>query len=216
MKPIIIAIIAAMVLCCLCSQMSTANGGDSGSASEVIAAQGVVVDSSGNRQGNALVKVRPADYLTPIEQGMAESAGTILDTVTDASGAFTIDSLVPGDYFIEVSDGLRCATLFQVTVKKGEAAHFLGTKKLEPFAQLAIIWKAAPQDSTTRYARIYGLDRLASVGSDSVFSFVNLPYGTYRMQFSSVKGHTTTTGILTITISPGRQSRTYFESSVTP
>jgi hypothetical protein len=64
---------------------------------------GVIVDKEGKPSINALVRVRPTDYLPGQRiDTTADSGRQGFDCRTDTGGAFFVDSVVDGDYLVEV------------------------------------------------------------------------------------------------------------------
>jgi hypothetical protein len=74
-----------------------------------------VVYPDGSPASGVEVRLRPADYVAPIGDGvLSKQTVSIVNTTTDDTGGILIDSIDPGDYFLEVNAGDTLVTLFHI------------------------------------------------------------------------------------------------------
>src|SRR3954464_10740337 len=90
------------ILRCTEGPTETAQGGG---GSEAVALVGAFEYPDHEPAIGASVRLRPRLFLSDTAGGAvpASAAGTVLDAVTGADGAFRMDSVKRGDYFLEIS-----------------------------------------------------------------------------------------------------------------
>lgn len=138
-----------------------------------------VLHTDGSPAGNALVRVRPVGFLAGNENSVSGTL-SVIDTITDDSGQFTIKSLQYGDYYVEVNDMKSSAGLIQISAGKGSELHS-DTVTLLPYARVS----GKTDTEKVKFVQIMGLDRITTVATDGSFSFNDLPEGVFTIVFTS-------------------------------
>jgi hypothetical protein len=162
-----------------CSNLTVAGGSSSTDNGKII---GKVCLQNGKPASDALVTVRPADYIAIIP---ATPARTSYETSTDDSGKFEIDSLHVGTYAIEVNDTKTMAVLLRCDIVQGLAVVRLPEDTMRPYAALKGQVDRGVSGTSLTYVQIYGLERTALVDSSGGFDFSNLPAGVYNLRIAS-------------------------------
>lgn len=134
----------------------------------------------GNPAKNALVRIRPADYLagTGNEFAIADDS-SVIDTTTNDSGRITIHSLRFGEYFVEINDqdssaGLMCFTADEESEMQSD------TVMLQPYARAK--GQIDSGNSNLKFVQIRGLERVSEISNDGYYFFDDLPQGTYTFR----------------------------------
>ncbi len=140
-----------------------------------------VLHADGTPARNALVRIRPVDFLAGNENSIS-GVLSIIDTVTDDSGHITIKSLQYGDYYVEVNDMKSSAGLIQISAKMGSELRS-DTITLLPYARVS--GKTGDINHKIKFVQIKGLDRITTVTPDGSFSFNDLPEGVFTFVFTS-------------------------------
>jgi pectate lyase len=183
------ALSVAMLVASFCWQFvactgGTIAGGTSETTNGVIAA---VETTDGAPAVGVTVRMRRADYVTPLPSLPKTRALSSADTITNADGRFEITDIDPGDYRIEITDNISSAVLLSCTIEVGDTAD-LGTVTLQPFASIA-----GTIDSLTEsaYVQIRGLERLVPVDTSDSFAVYDLPAATFDLRVVTVGGAST-------------------------
>jgi hypothetical protein len=152
-----------------------------GGGSEAVALVGTF--SYGDKQPavQARIHLRPRYFLSDTGRIAKDSKG--FDAVTDANGSFRLDSLPPGEYFLEASDAGALGILIPCTLTGETAVVHLDTTKLVPTG--AVTGSIVPPEGFAgrTYVQVYGLER--KVKADSAtgkFNLEGLPQGTYTLR----------------------------------
>jgi hypothetical protein len=158
-----------LVLLQRCSgPMQTAGGTTSTENAKVT---GIVVGADGKPVPGALVRCRPAGYLSD------GSALPLHDGRTDSAGGFTVDSIGDGSYLIEVLDGQGRAAAIACSVS-GDFPVNAGTHTV---LSMGSIEGTAGGPGIDAYLRVRGLERYAAADAGGRFS-VAVPSGlTYHV-----------------------------------
>jgi Concanavalin A-like lectin/glucanases superfamily/Domain of unknown function (DUF2341) len=187
MKTVIRIFVASM---CIGMSMSCSRNvfqaSDAGGGSEVTnGASAYVRYSDGTPAVSAQVFVRSQRFLKDTSR---VDSSRVPDVYTDESGFFKIDSLKPGNYFVEVNDTRRHAICMACTIgaAAGQPAN-LGTDTLRPTGTIrGTINRGPAGPSTELYVQIYGLDRVTKVNAATgIFSFDMLPPGYFSLRVVS-------------------------------
>ncbi len=184
--PALLAIPGALSLLAGCLG-PLAGGGSEATNGNIVAGRLEYADGSPARQ--ARVWLRPAEYLKDTsETGVPEPAP---DAITGQDGRFTLDSLPAGDFLLEARDGDGKGVIRYVSVgEAGKTAAQLPPDTLRPLGTLEGRLQRLGNVPQRAYARLYGLDRVATADSTGAFAFGDLPAGQYRIQgVSSLPGH---------------------------
>jgi hypothetical protein len=196
---------AALAILPQCTESPTQSAQGGGGGSEAVALVGSFEYPDHRPAINANVRLRPRLFLSdtagaaaappPVTSGApvapasaasslaAVSAGTVFDVTTDSTGAFRIDSVKRGDYYLEVRDSASGGLLIPCTLTGDSGEVRLEAAALQPTGAVtgAIV---APEGFAGRtYVQVYGLDR--QVKTDSAtgrFRMDGLPQGTYTLR----------------------------------
>jgi len=178
-----------------CTQPTDLSGGvfDTGN-SYVASIRGKVVDPEGNPVEGAAVTARRIDFMVEPDTTLAKKAGDRSETVTDAIGIYTLDSLFPGDYNIVIkSENLIGHFAQSVYFSGGEiiaGAHSIDTPGV-------IIGEISAPDSLLAgkkmYVSLIGFELLTAVSNSAPFTFRldNVPPGDHQLVVSSPSGGVT-------------------------
>ncbi len=183
------ALAVGLALACLwhCSNRPTEVAGGGG-GSEAVALVGTVTNPDGSAAANALVRLRPKHFLsdTAAIGGGSETAGmtaSIRNVRTDAAGAFRMDSVKRGEYFVEISDSAGRGVLLPAVIAGDKDQVGLAKASLKPTGSVtgAIV---PPEGFAGRtWVQVYGLER--QVKADSAtgsFRVDGMPGGTYTLR----------------------------------
>jgi hypothetical protein len=145
---------------------------------------GKVIHPDSTPVSNAVVRLRSENYLADTS-GKADSRcnDTIINTTTDKSGSFRIDSLTGGKkYFIEVvkrsTNENDSGTLYIADYKSAKQSDTvkLETRIIQPVKVLegTVTISGLPRSA---YIQVYGLERITRSDSSGNFIINNLPVG---------------------------------------
>ncbi len=174
----------ALILHCNHDSPSQYAGGSSGT--EVSVLSGIVLNPDSTPAVNAIVRIRPADYLCDSAFSSEYlSSHFLIDTVTGPDGSFNVDQITPGSYRIEVSSGDSLAVMIEVDLDSTENRHNLLENVLLPMAEIEVKVKIKSNDKSLGRLQIYGLEREVYSDSDGFFS-VRVPYGAHIIHLGAV------------------------------
>jgi hypothetical protein len=163
--PTVIIILGVLAFMQRCSgPMQTAGGTTSTESAKII---GAVVSAQGKPVPGAIVRCRPADYLS--------SDGSVTlppDGHTDGAGGFSVDSIGDGGYLIEVFDSQGMAAAIACSVS-GDFPVDVGTHTV---VSMGAIEGTAGGPGIAAYIRVRGLERYVTADADGRFS-VAVPSG---------------------------------------
>lgn len=168
-----LAVIGAILLSCTGAPDNVAGGGTIETTNGVCA---IVYDHYGEPMAGAAVRLRPADFLTPLPATAKSTAIISADAHTDDSGRFLISGVKPGAYRIEVVTA-DAAVLFSCTVTADSFVD-LGNDTLRPFASISGVIDSLQAGG---YVQVRGLDRLVLIDSAGRFSIV-VPQGGFDLR----------------------------------
>jgi hypothetical protein len=122
-----------------------------------------------------------ADPGAALEKVKIESART----TTDGNGFLSIDSLDTGSYSIEVTDEKANAALLNFTIDTARKPLNWGTDTIRQFAIVQGRIDSVSSQAASRFAQVYGLERLVPVASTGTFVLSDLPQGIYTIRIIS-------------------------------
>lgn len=164
---------------------------EGGGGSEAVALVGAVENPDQTPAAGARVRLRPklflADTADVASGGGSEtngsSAGAVIDRFTDADGAFRLDSVPRGEYFIEINDSLGRGLLLSAVIDGGLDEVGLGKASLR--ATGAVTGAIVPPEGFAgrTWVQIYGLDhRVKADSATGKFRLDGVPGGTYTLR----------------------------------
>lgn len=184
--------LAALVAGCGSPTQTSGGSTDTGNSLDVLA--GLAIGTDSLPATDQTVRLRRADYLTPIPIGLKGSAlrpaaaipRSKIDTVTGIDGRFRFTDVDTGRYLLEVGDLDRAAvapvSIADLADHPTDRVDF-DTARLAPTTRVVggIQFRAAAERA---WIQVYGLERL-SVASPSTGRFlVRLPRGAFRLRFT--------------------------------
>lgn len=104
------------------------------------------------------------------------------DAVTDRSGYFRIDSLVPGAYCLAAKDAAGKGALLKFALDQEGKKVELAAATLRPVGTLAGRLELEPGTPGLPIVQVYGLERSVRADSQGYFTFRGLPAGEYRLK----------------------------------
>ncbi|HKP95231.1 MAG TPA: DUF2341 domain-containing protein [Fibrobacteria bacterium] len=193
--------ISALAVCgCLASVLGclfeapgepVAQGGGSSETTNGVV-MGFVTRPDGTPAQNARVVLRPRNFLKDTSlarpksarPGNASRAPRLAETTTDGQGRYAIDSVGPGDYYLEANDRDSLATVRDFSAGDRDTI-FLDSIRLRPTGVVVGHVNGDLTGISEAVVQIYGLDRVAKVDSATgQFSFPDLPEGSYTLRAS--------------------------------
>ncbi len=163
---------------------AVAGGGSSETTNGTVV--GFVRNPDGSAAATARVSLRPRDFL----KDTLTVTGTLrreAEAVTDARGRYVIDSVLPGDYFIEANIRDTLGTLRDFSAGDRDTI-FLDSLWLKPTGVVVGQLTSDPKGIPGAYIQVYGLDRVARADSNGAFLIPNLPEGSYTLHASLPSG----------------------------
>lgn len=204
---------ALALFACFGEETRVAGGG--GVEVEGITVEGMAYFPDDKPVSGARVRLRPWDYLqAPTVPKSGVAAKDRADTVTDAAGRFTVDSLLPGVYSIQVDAGESGQALMKVEADGSRAVVQVegtvwagGTVSGRVFAA-----GGSPVDGAR--VGLYGLDRVATTDSAGAFLMDGLAPGVYTFKVSPPGDTLSTIDIPEVAVGAG--SKVVLDSLVLP
>jgi hypothetical protein len=149
---------------------------------------GVVVGSVRNADGSAAagarVVLRPRNFLKDTAGALPKASLVSAETQTDAGGRYAIDSVSPGDYYIEASDTGGNGSVRDFSAGDRDTIR-LDSLRLKPTGVVVGHVDTDLLGKPDAFVQIYGLDRVAKVDSATgKFQFDDLPEGSYTLRAS--------------------------------
>ncbi|MDG5816670.1 DUF2341 domain-containing protein [Chitinispirillales bacterium ANBcel5] len=174
-----------------------------GPGSETVSVAATLYYPQGIRAEGSNVTIRRRDYTRPFSQ--PPQTIRYPDAITDYSGSFVIDSVIPGSYIIEVNDskGHAIALNCEIAVSSNGVVELL-PDTLRPVSTLR---GRVVQRSLTEsiYVQIYGLERDPTpVSHDGTFFIDNLPHGNFNLRFAEALSDSTIKNVENVSIEPER------------
>ncbi|MDB5102948.1 MAG: putative protein of unknown function acetylesterase [Fibrobacteres bacterium] len=211
---------AITIFACTHSTEPQLAGGTTDTGNTIV---GLVLDAEGASAGRADLSLRRSDYLSRVPAlGKAASkasarTGTasegrasrlsrapvdILDTTTDAVGAFRLDSVVRGSYRLEVRQGGGLGCLFDSLSVTDTAALKVDGVRLAKTARVGGTVILRP-DALRGFVQVYGMERLMPVNTATGRFDLTLPAGAFTLRFVDPEGGTATVKLKDIRLGAG-------------
>jgi hypothetical protein len=133
---------------------------------------------------NIAIRLRPANYLAI---GETENEGTILDTITDSSGRFSISNIAPGSYIVEAVGGDGYGLVVDVSFLFHKAGVTdIGVRELQKCGAIEITVRTANiAPEATVSAALYGMQRTVRGAIGERLIFTDAPVGSYYLHITS-------------------------------
>jgi len=186
-------------------------GGSTTTDNAIVAAE--IRNPDGSPAIKAIVRLRPADYLSstkhlvPVKRSAV--ALTKMDTETDSEGSFSIDSLEPGSYFIEViskefaEDSLTL--LLKVEIEEPDESLEITPKKLKKTGIITGTVALPPGDAEF-WVQVYGLERLVEVDGETGSFKTAVPGGIYDLYVISMDESISPVTVVDVAVGTGEQT----------
>lgn len=177
--------ICAALLAAGCTEHPTETA-QGGGGSEAVALVGSFEYPNHAPAARVRVRLRPKLFLSDTGSGTAaleDVEGTVLDAVTDAQGAFRMDSVRRGEYFLEINDSASQGLLVPCTLTGDTSEVELEKSALRPTG--IVTGSIVPPEgfSGRTYVQVYGLDRQVMADSATgAFRMDGMPAGVYTLR----------------------------------
>jgi concanavalin A-like lectin/glucanase superfamily protein/uncharacterized protein DUF2341 len=160
--------------------------GQGGGGSEAVALVGSFEYPNHAPAALVRVRLRPKLFLSDTgseSTGLEGVKGTVLDAMTDSNGAFRMDSVKRGEYFLEINDSASRGLLLPCTLTGDTSEVTLEKAALQPTGMVtgSIV---PPEGFPGRtYVQVYGLDRQVKADSATgAFRMDGMPAGIYTLR----------------------------------
>jgi hypothetical protein len=189
----LLASLAAILLAaCLREPTQVAGGGwsDTETGQKV---SGIIRREDGRPAVGALVQLRPSDYLgrspaTSDPFGVSASNGSVLDGTCDSTGRYTFDSVIVGQYALESRYQEINAVAVRFARPSAKGRLEMSPAYVKPVGSITGRVRFSDGVQGAVLVRIYGLERaVLADNSTGVYTFGNVPEGSYTLQFSSLE-----------------------------
>jgi len=160
--------------------VSTVNTGGS-SGTEVSALVGQVLDHDDHPVKNAIVRIRPIEFLADSSQSASYvSVHSLIDTITDSCGFFKIDVMTPDSYLVEVvcDDTFGVSTQFRYAPDVGPV--HLPALTVLPLALVSGNVQISYNTNGFGVVQAYGFDRTANLDTNGNFTIM-MPQGNHTI-----------------------------------
>jgi hypothetical protein len=165
-----------------CSNLQPIAGGTSETTNGFVA---VVNDPNGNAVSHALVRVRPESYLSDTgSAGVPYCRASVIDTLTDLNGRFSVSGIDTGKYAIEIQDGMGRGTLIRGRAQKDSIID-CGIAVVRPVGSISgFLDRAVVAGRVAVYVRVYGLERAVQADpATGAFVLHGMPQENYTVYF---------------------------------
>ncbi len=176
MNNLILLLVTCATILISCSTEYAGGTADTGNAK--VAA--IIYTGEGKPAAGVSVVCCPVDYLAGIDSGSAVKK--VIETTTDDSGFFALDSIDSGEYIIEVNDHKSSVVSFKVGVSDENSPTVSLKDTLKPYAILQGNAGQTTDTSLHRFILIYGLQRRVPVSTDGSFIINDLPEGQFDLR----------------------------------
>ena len=176
----------------LCTMQAVEMGGSSGT--EISEVTGTVIDRSGNPVEGAIVRLRPLSFLSTLSDDSSYRAQhSIINTVSDDEGVFTLTNLLPDSFVVEVAVDDTLGSAAECQIISRDTTVSLPAFVLEPVAEISGSIEVSYYPEASVNVQVYGLDR--SVKTDSFGNFrMRLPKGKHLLHFGATLATLSDTG----------------------
>ncbi|MBN1760676.1 MAG: hypothetical protein JW863_20270 [Chitinispirillaceae bacterium] len=181
-----IHLLLILIVVCFCNYTALDTGGSSGT--EISKVSGSVVDENGTVVPDALVRLRPADFLADSAADMTYTARhSILDTTTASDGSFLFSDIEFDNYVIEISVDDSLGASVELNIEANHPETTLSPLTIAPMAELSGNAQVYYSRETTVSIQVYGIERSATTDSTGNFK-IRVPYGKHHLHISAYTG----------------------------
>ncbi|HEX2958334.1 MAG TPA: DUF2341 domain-containing protein [Chitinispirillaceae bacterium] len=161
----------------------------------------VIFNEDGSPAVGASIRLRSRDYIANHDTSFIDTVSR--NAVTDKNGAFIIDSVDSGSYFIEANDGNSHAVLLSCEMASDDTILKLPEATLLPTGTIKGTFTTRPDGSKALSIQIYGLERSGVYDSTSgEFYIFDVPGGKYTIRIHATSSTSKPVEIPNVTISP--------------
>ena len=161
-----------------------------GGGLETVGIRGKAKYPDGRAVVGASVKLLPREFLADTSGGPLRRNGllAVAETQTNGRGDYAFDSVVTGEYVIEVHDQDAHGAVLDAQIGRAEGPM----QKLEP-ATLTAVGSLTGRVSlgqvpvANAYVRIFGMDRVARSDANGRFVFPDIPEGVFGVSVSHLR-----------------------------
>lgn len=183
----------------------TPNGGITGTGSQ--AGNGrvacVIYNEDGSPAAGATIRLRSRDFIAKRDTSTTDTVSR--NAFTDKNGAFTLDSVDSGSYFIEINDGNSHAVLLTCDMTSTDTLVKLPKATLLPTGIIKGTLTSGSDDSSSLSILIYGLERSGLYDSSTGEFFIyDVPSGKYTIRILANSGKFKPVEISNITLPSDR------------
>ncbi len=179
MKTIFLIVILLLALLSACNENVARGPG-----SETVAVAGQAFYQDGSKAAGCDVVLRRSDYLASLPG--QKSADLKIQTTTDNSGQFRIDSIKAGDYVIEINNNSSKAARLTCLVNT-ENDLILPADTLKPTSSISGLCILPEGFNGKLYIQIYGLERLFEINPENDgYTVSGIPAGVYDLRIAAI------------------------------
>lgn len=172
-----------------CSNPSLAGGG---SGTEVSAILGKAVDQEGQSLDKALVRLRPASFISDSMRSDSYLAThSILDTLTGPDGSFAFTNVFNDDYTVEVLYKDTLGSIEQARIEQSTPRDTLPLITVSPLAMIYGNVNINYNTNTSIVIQVYGTDQSAVADSKGAF-LLKTPGGSHTLHIAAYSNEDTT------------------------
>ncbi len=192
-----IAVVILLLLGCSPNGDLTGTGSQAGNGRIAC----IIFNEDGSPAVGASIRLRSRDFIPDQDSNFVDTVSR--NTVTDKNGAFTIDSVDSGSYFIEINDGNSHAVLLSCEMTNDDTILKLPEATLLPTGTIRGTFSTKPDGSKALSIQIYGLERSGVYDSSSGEFFIkDVPGGRYTIRIHATSGIYKPIEIQNVTLSP--------------
>jgi Leucine-rich repeat (LRR) protein len=185
-----------LIICLLVLHECSTTSVTGGSGTEVSAIAGSVVDKNGEPVSNAIVRMRPANFLSDsLKSSSYRFHHSIIDTVTTDNGMFCFSEIVFDDYVIEVLYADSLGSVRQVRIAEYNPRDTLLDITVLPMAKISGNVNLYSTDTSYSVViQVYGIDRCVYADNIGAFSLA-IPGGLQKVHIAAYPKDDTTRSV---------------------
>ncbi|MBN1601933.1 MAG: hypothetical protein JW915_10005 [Chitinispirillaceae bacterium] len=175
-----------LIFCLLILSECSETSFTGGSGTEVSAIAGTVIDKNGKPVSNALVRLRPATFLSDsIKSSSYRLHHSIIDTMTGTNGQFCFSDILFDDYVVEVVYGDTLGSVRRAHIAEYDPQDTLTDIPVLPMANISGNVNLYSLDTSFSVViQAYGVDRSVCTDYIGTFSLV-IPAGLQKVHIAA-------------------------------